>query len=550
LTLRAVLLAFAGAGEEHVEAMKRVRTASWLASMVTVVPWREALEFWAPCTALLLGACDTTNNTYVEINEAPGADAGTRGGTPVAPDAGADALSGAPVPDVAPDALELDVLGTVGNHYWFAVSEEQLNKMNNALSGGSFDLYSPTSANANAHFVDHLLVQAAGPSPHAADFGKVQVKLVGQSTARQWTESALPNFKLDADEFVKDRRIGGIEHLRLNNAIYGSIFRERLVFDIYRAVGYPAPRSTYAWVSTSVWGPDVSVPYIAVESYKRQFCRDRQAELGGGCINMWEFAGDFGQGVIDLPDSCQLEECDNTRVRELEELVAATPPGAGFKAALEAYVDWDAFHRFQCLSWILRTGDDYIHSLNNVLLVERTDGKFQFMPYSIDLSLSPDFGPSGLAGYSSIPAGCQSDPACWADTVATCEVMIDAFTSTQPVTRLDGIYAELEQAGMLRSVDEGIYRSLRGVLEERIENLPAELELNRELPETQCPLPLVPCGNDCLFPDECPICPPSSPVPEAPDAGVPAADVPGIPPPDDGAACIPAELLYERSFLR
>ncbi len=504
--------------------------------MGSVVVRRVAFGFWALGTSLLLGACDTTNNTYVEINKAPSADAGR---TPEPLEGGVYPSLGAPTPDIAPNTLELDVFGAVGNHYWLAVSEKQLNGMNRAFGGGDLlDRYTPASGNGTAHFADRLVVQAAGPSPNTADFGKVQLKLVGQSTGRALTETTLPNFKLDADEFVEGNRIGGVEHLRLNNAILGSIYRERLVLEIYRAVGYPAPRSTYAWVSTSVWGPDVNVPYIAVEPYKRQFCRDREAELGGGCVNMWEFAGDFGLGVLGLADSCQFEACDNTRVTELEELVLATPAGEGFKAALAAYIDWDAFHRFQCLSWILRTGDDYVYTGNNVLLVERADGKFQFMPYSIDLSLSDDWS-VGIAGSSTIPTGCQGDPACWADTVATCESMIDAFTSAQPVALLDAIHAELEQADMLRSGDEQIYQALRGVLEQRIEELPAELELNRELPALECQLPRVLCGNECLFAEECPICPPTAPALDAPDGGVPA----DVPPPDGGAACMPAEVL-------
>jgi hypothetical protein len=516
--------------------MRRVSTGPGLGSIGSMTIMGAALRFWALGTATLLGACDSTHNTYIEINEAPRADAGA---TPEPLDGNVYLSLGAPAPDVAPNALELDVFGTVGNHYWLAVSEKQLNGMNRAFGGRDLlDRYTPASGNATVHFADHLVVQAAGPSPRTADFGKVQMKLIGQSTGRALSETTLPNFKLDADEFVEGNRIGGVEHLRLNNAILGSIYRERLVLEIYRSVGYPAPRSTYAWVSTSVWGPDVNVPYIAVEPYKRQFCRDREAELGGGCVNMWEFEGDFGLGVLSLADSCQLDVCDNARVTELEELVVATPAGAGFKAALASYIDWDAFHRFQCLSWILRTGDDYVYARNNVLLVERADGKFQFMPYSIDLSLSDDWG-VGIAGSSTIPMGCQGDPACWDDTVATCESMIDAFTSAQPVALLDAIHAELEQAEMLRPGDEEIYQALRGVLEQRMEELPAELELNRELPELQCPLPLVLCGNQCLFADECPICPPGAPTAETPDAGVPA----DVAPPDDGAACIPAEVL-------
>ena len=197
------------------------------------------------------------------------------------------------------DPITLEVLW---NRLLSVANEQQVALMNAPFQpsvAGPFegDLYNPYSP-AQVTFVDHLFVTTAGEPPHTADFGKVQVKLIGQSTGRPWTVHSLPNFKIDADEFVAKNRIGGVEHLRLNNAISGNIFRERLALDLYRALGYPAPRANHAWVSGSVWGPDVRVPYVAVEAYERQFCKLREAELGGGCVNMWELSGDLG-GVLE-----------------------------------------------------------------------------------------------------------------------------------------------------------------------------------------------------------------------------------------------------------
>jgi len=197
----------------------------------------------------------------------PGANPATDGGTPASP--------GAPIADVAPEDLQLDVFGAVGNRYWLDATEQQVALMNAPFQpsvAGPFegDLYNPYSP-APITFADHLFVTANGDPLHTADFGKVQVKLIGQSTGRPWTVHSLPNFKIDADEFVAKNRIGGVEHLRLNNAISGNIFREKLALDLYRALGYPAPRANHAWVSGSVWGPEVRVPYVAVEAYERQF---------------------------------------------------------------------------------------------------------------------------------------------------------------------------------------------------------------------------------------------------------------------------------------
>jgi hypothetical protein len=309
---------------------------------------------------------------------APESDAGVTDAGDQGPDDG--------LPRVNSDAqaLQVDVFGAPGNRYYFVVSDEQLARMNERWGGGGFpggpifgngDIYTPGGGNGGDEtFVDHLYVSTPGDAPSTADFGKVQVKLVGESTGRPWSTESLPNFKIDSDEFVEGNKIGGVKHMRLNNAIIGNIFREKLTLDLYARLGYPAPRATYAWVQSSVWGPDISVPYIAVESYKPAFCKQREEELGGGCVNMWEFVGDLGYGLLGYADSCQFSECDPTRALEFELDAVSTPPGPGFKEALSEWLDWDAFHEFQCLSWILATGDDALHNQNKFVLMERADG--------------------------------------------------------------------------------------------------------------------------------------------------------------------------------
>jgi hypothetical protein len=557
-----------------------------------------------PCAALvaLLAACGT-NNTYYEEHihiEGGGADAGapaqepdepTTSGDPdsgdgsgegrepttpaaseglspvdLEPDGEVPALSpGAPGADVAPAALAIDVFGTLGNHYWFEASEAQVEKMNAPYSGGFGgygDIYTP-SGGGSVTFVDHLFVTTAGEDPHTADFGKVQVRLVGQSTGRPWTLDSLPNFKIDSDEFVAGNRIGGVKHMRLNNAVVGSIFREKLTLDLYRELGYPAPQATYAWVSGSVWGPSIDVPYIAVESYKPQFCKLREAELGGGCVNMWEFVGDLGYGLLGYAENCQFSECDPTRALEFELDAIQTPPGPGFKETLSEWLDWDAFHEFQCLSWILATGDDALHNQNNFVLMERTDGKFQHLPYSIDISLGQEWYPQvPLAGGNLLSQGCQSDPECWDDTLAMCEVLVDSFIDLNPIAMLDQTYALLSQQGMLRDGDEDRYRSLSSYLARRIEELPLELEQNRENGPPPvgvfCEYPYIQCGDVCMLPEECYLCEPDpDPLPDAgvgeveeaargaaadvalPDPGVPLP--PDVPPPQQ---CLPPIDIY------
>ena len=473
-------------------------------------------------------------------------EAGGEGGgssEPVAGGAGGDdslidsRYPDAPIADTPIGEQGIRVFGQIGNRYWFAVSDEEREDMNNARNGGGpepcpfcgdVDPYSPGGGGGDANFVDHLWVTTAGADSQVTDYGKVQVKVVGESTWRPWDPSSIPNLNVDTNQFTKKLLIGGYEHLRFNNAQVGAIFRERLTLEIFRSLGYPAPLATYGWVSSNVWGADVSIPYVVVERYKRPFCDRYAAEFGGGCANMWEFVGDFsnyagggpkgggnmmgfGGGIIidpgpipgpgnpqwDEPNNCQLGSCDSTRVKELEAKIFETARGEGFKAALADYIDWDKFHEFQCLSWMLWIGDDAFHNNNNVVLLEKADGKFMYLPYSVDISLGQDwYQNTPLTGTNVLAQACQQDPTCWADTISTCEGLIADFTQLDPNKLLKNVYDELDTEGMLRGGDEGRYEWLDNWLTTRLEVLPEELEQFRE-PPLYCEYPEVDCGGYC-----------------------------------------------------
>jgi hypothetical protein len=446
----------------------------------------------------------------------------------------------APIADTPVADFELDLFGTPGNRYWFGVSEQQLEAMNKGDQGGCpfcGGMYTPGDSGDAANYVDHLWVTTAGEEPRTADYGKVQVKIVGQSSRQPWDPNSIPNLNIDADQFVKNQRIAGYEHLRFSNGQVGSIFRDRVAYDLYRALDYPAPLVTYAWVQSNVWGPDISIPYLLVERYKQAFCQRNKTAFGGGCANIWEFASDFGYpqdggggvggmgpkgplpfpggavgGVFDAPENCQVDKCESGRANELEALMSATAHGEGFKVALKDYIDWPAYHRFQCLSWLVGTPDDQIHANNNVVVVEREDGLFQMLPYSVDISLNL-WGGINLRGNNNLSVGCQADPACWEDTLDACEDLITDFKTIKPREMLKAVYDELDAQGMLRRGDAQQYQAIDAYLDDRLENATSELQQYRD-GGAVCQLPYVECNGECFYgscPDVC--VPPGKPEP-------------------------------------
>ncbi len=416
-------------------------------------------------------------------------------------------LEGAPQADVAVAAHTVDIFGKDGNRFWFAVRPEQVELMNQKDGGGFGDIYSPGAGADDATFVDHLLVTSAEEQPHTANYGKVEVKVIGESTFRPWTPESIPNLRVDMDQFTDGLEVGGVEHLRFNNGLVGSIFRELIAFEVYRGLGYPAPRASFAWVGSNVWGPNVQIPYTLAEVYKTDFCTANSELLGGGCPNMFEFVGDIPFTDFDDPNNCQIGSCDGTRLEELGTIISSTPPGAGFKAATEAYLDWNSVHRFQCLSWILWTGDDAFHNTNNVVLLEKEDGRYIYLPYSVDISGGQEwYQNTPLYGMNSVAFGCQADPECWADTIATCEDTIADFIALDPAALVDSVHERLVAQDMLRPGDEERYATIRNWYVQRTLDLLPELDQYRGVP---CLDPNVKCGDagECIPVFECnPVC--------------------------------------------
>ncbi|HEX2879260.1 MAG TPA: CotH kinase family protein [Polyangiaceae bacterium] len=497
---------------------------------------------------LLAFACSDGDSISTDNTNPPMPDSGS---TPNVPDAGDPSAgdsgsgptdpgdAGGPFgglePDIAAAEHQIDLFGSAGHHIWLEVSDEQQELMNAGTDNYNEDPYAPGDS---ATFADHMVIEDA-TSGSVADYGKTDVHLVGESTARAFDRAHIPNFRIDTNHFQPGLRIDGFEHIRLNNAQVGTIFRETLTHQIFAALDYPALRASFAFVGTNVWGPDVWVPMTLIEVYKTKFCEDNAEAIGGTCLNMWEFAGDIGQGgggfpgpgfpidiqaqtnagdiIIDPgpigpgaglpPNACQIEECDNQRLDELANVLTYTYRGDGFKDALEPFIDWDRFHQFQCLNWMLWVGDDPIHNSNNNLIIEREDGKLMWAPYSVDISMGQSWYVNvPLTGSSSIASGCQLDPACWEDTIAACEDLIQRFDELNPEEMLDQTVQQLTDLGMMRDGDEERADEIRAWLVHRQEVLSDELEIYRYLPDADgnCPNDLMLClDNSCGTFDQC-----------------------------------------------
>jgi hypothetical protein len=385
------------------------------------------------------------------------------GGTPCAPS------QWPPCVTTTPDALDFGLFETPGTRIWLDVSAAEREAMNFGVRPegnprGAEDVYTLPddgvadpevwAGDGSATFADRVVVGVPGAG--GADFGKVEVRLVGTTTRRPLSPDALPSLRFDTDEFQPDLRIGGVEHFRLNNGVKGGLLREHLAARLHRVLGYPAQRTTFGFLGTTVHGPDLWIPMVVSEVYRGAFCKDSAALIGGTCADLWKFDGDLGYDGRSAPvpeADCVTGACDRAALDAFGDAIRAAPEGPGLRAALAPYLDWPMFHRFRCLGVAVGSVDDALRNMgNNTVVVRRVeDGRFVFLPYSIDWSA---FGDTSLFGNIELDLKCQADPECEAEARETCLDVADELEALQPEALVDEAMATLRAHGMVRPGDE------------------------------------------------------------------------------------------------
>ncbi len=310
------------------------------------------------------------------------------------------------------------------------------------------------------------------------DTGKIALDTVGQSSFRIWTE--IPNFRLNVNTFDPDQTFPEkVKNIRLNNGqADATVLREPIAMNIWRAMGYPAPRSSFAQVRSNVWDTEFHSgawsAYVLREQYKSVFFQINNLEV----LSVWEGWGDiFAESFTGECQWSNKVECDEEHLAEIVETVRSTPLGSGFMTATENIIDWPSIHQFQCLSALTGTGDDWIHNQNNVVIVLRTDGKIQYLPYSVDISANhPWYQDVPYDGYSYLADACHQDLECRKEALTTCKEMIHRFEKIDvPTNIVDERWEALQQVGLNRAPDKSAYKKIREFYEAKPEQLRTEI---------------------------------------------------------------------------
>lgn len=229
--------------------------------------------------------------------------------------------------------------------------------------------------------------------------------------------AAKKSFKLDLNAFEPGRQWNGLEKLNLNGEHNDpSLVRARVVWDVFRAAGLPAPRTGHValYVNDEYRGV-----YLHVEHVDEEWIRKRFADDGG---NLWKctypadltYAGPDGEDYQFTPPwnanqrvyalTTNRSEDDYTALARLA-TVLHSASDAELPCALEAVFDVQLYLRTAAAEILCGHWDNYIGNRNNFYLYERpSDGRIAYLAYDVDNTLGIEWGGNWV----------NADPFAWA----------------------------------------------------------------------------------------------------------------------------------------
>ena len=215
--------------------------------------------------------------------------------------------------------------------------------------------------------------------------------------------------KLKFNFSVAGQRFQGLQRLTLNNMVQDrSMIHETLAYSAFRAVGVPAPRTGYAFVSLN--GEDMGL-YLNVETLddvalSRLFATTQHLYEG-------EYADDVLPGEAS---SFEVDEGSDTDRADLDALIAAVNGAGPWSAQVGALADLDEMTREWAVERYIGHWDGYAGygseelSPNNYFLHSDASGRFQMLPWGTDQTWNQRLGFDDEPATTSTE--CQDDLPC------------------------------------------------------------------------------------------------------------------------------------------
>lgn len=197
-------------------------------------------------------------------------------------------------------------------------------------------------------------------------------------------------FKIDFAEYDKDKRFKGLRMLVLNNGFKDpTLLREKLAYDLHRAMGLPASRAAFALVTVTAKGRTenrVLGLYTIVEHVDETFLDERFGNHDG---NLYKIEG--MQDLFERADEARIadEKCvelkTNEQKNDRSRFVKFAAAIADGKSDLTAWLDCDGFAKWLAATSALVNLDSYAGTGHNFYLYDNPKtGKFVLIPWDLN----------------------------------------------------------------------------------------------------------------------------------------------------------------------
>lgn len=246
----------------------------------------------------------------------------------------------------------------------------------------------------------------------------VDIRRKGSITLRPW--SAKPSIKVSFQrhDTPGDHAFRGVKRLSLHNLAYDpSVIREWLSYEIMRGMGQAAPR--VGWAVVRVNGTNKGL-YAVIETYDDVFL----ADWFPSTVALYEGESDFNSGGLsafetDIGDDMGPLVALAARVDALgsglgDGFGGPVPPGQQVAAvATIPEIDWRQLATMFALEDLLQHTDGMRSACHNYFMHVDLDGRWSFLPWSVDLALLPGYGAAGpLGNCNQLARICDADVQC------------------------------------------------------------------------------------------------------------------------------------------
>jgi spore coat protein CotH len=239
-----------------------------------------------------------------------------------------------------------------------------------------------------------------------AAFAKVAVRYRGNGTYVNSLFGPKQSFKVDLNKLVKGQQLAGVRTLNFVNAIPDvSYMRDALAERLFRDLGVPAPRTSYAYLTLNGPGKFDEQPlglYVLIENLDADYARDR---FGSKDVPIFKpvtttLFRDLGNDwrayapIYDLKTKATPAQWD--RLIAFARLVTHAPD-AEFAAQLGDFLDLEEFAGFLGGHVLLSAYDGFLaNGQNFYMYLDPQSNKFGFISWDQDHSWG-EFGYIGTA---------------------------------------------------------------------------------------------------------------------------------------------------------